>query len=252
MPISPRQGLGRVDDMLGLVHLARGEFDAAMPRFESALAIAREGRDRFFEAVTLGHRGELHLERGTLDAAQRDIADAVAIFRDLGNRAYTLQLSVKLAEIERRRGRLDAADRGAEHVLTAARAETLDIAEVDALMLSARVAADRGVQAMRVRRLREALDRARDVGHQGEAILASIGLARAHLEANDAAAAEPLMGTLSDAPESYELMRLRATWAFAREDVIGATQAMRRARELAGQRWSQADADLLARYEGSA
>ena len=250
--LGDRQGLGRVDDMLGLVHLARGEFDAAMPRFESSLAIARESQDRFFEAVTLGHRGELQLERGALDAAQRDIADAVAIFRDLGNRDYTLQLSVRLAEIERRRGRLDAAGRAAEKVLADARAETLDIAEIDALMLSGRVAADRGDQAMRVRRLREALDRARAVGHQGETITASIGLARAHLEANDPAAAEPLMGTLSDAPESYELLRLQAAWAFAREDAIGATQAMRRARDLAGQRWSQADGELLARYEGSA
>jgi len=238
--------------MLGLVHLARGEFDAAMPRFENSLAIARESQDRFFEAVTLGHRGDLQLERGTLDAAQHDITDAVAIFRELGNRDYTLQLSVRLAEIERLRGRLDAADRDAEQVLSAARAETLDIAEIDALMLSARVAADRGDQATRVRRLREALDRARAVGHQGKTITASIGLARAHLEASDLAAAEPLLGTLGDAPESYELMRLRADWAFAREDTVGATQAMRRARELAGQRWTQADAELLTRYEGGA
>ncbi|MGH8203492.1 MAG: tetratricopeptide repeat protein [Steroidobacteraceae bacterium] len=250
--LGDRQGLGRVDDMLGLVHLARGEFDAAMPRFQSALAIAREGRDRFFEAVTLGHRGELQLERGMRDAAQRDLAGAIAIFRDLGNRAYTLQLSVKLAEIERRRGRLDAAERSVEEVLMAARAETLDIAEIDALMLSARIAADRGDQAARIRRLREALDRASAVGHQGETVTASIGLARAHLEANDIAAVEPLMGTLVDAPESYELMRLRAAWAFAREDPIGAIQAMRRAQELAAQRWSQADAALLVRYEKGA
>jgi DNA-binding winged helix-turn-helix (wHTH) protein/tetratricopeptide (TPR) repeat protein len=247
--LGDRQGLGRVDDMLGLVHLARGEFDAAMPRFESALAIARESHDRFFEAVTLGHRGELQLERGELQAAQRDLLDAVAIFRELGNRAYTLQLSVKLAEIERRRGRLDVAERDAESVLTAAKAEALDIAEIDALMLSARVAADRGDPAMRVRRLREALDRAQSVGHQGAKVTAAIDLARAHLEANEVPGAEPLMGTLGDAPESYELMRLRAAWAFAREDAVGATLAMRRARELAGQRWSQADAELLARSE---
>jgi DNA-binding winged helix-turn-helix (wHTH) protein/tetratricopeptide (TPR) repeat protein len=250
--LGDRQGLGRVDDMLGLVHLARGEFDAAMPRFESALAIAREGQDRFFEAVTLGHRGDLHLERGALDAAQRDLADAVAIFRDLGNRAYTLQLSVKLAEIERRRGRLDAAERGAEEMLASARAENLDIAEIDALMLSARIAADRGDPAMRFRQLREALDRAREVGHQGAAVTASIALAQAHLETSDVAAAEPLMGTLSDAPDSYELMRLRAAWAFVREDHVAASQAMRRARDLAGQRWSQDDAGLLARYERGA
>jgi tetratricopeptide (TPR) repeat protein len=246
--LGDRQGLGRVDDMLGLVHLARGEFDAALPRFQSALAIAREGRDRFFEAVTLGHLGELHLESGNLDAAQRELSEAVDIFRSLGNRDYTLQLSTRLADIERRRGRLDAAERAAEDILKTARAETLDIAEIKALMLSARVAADRGDQAMRIRQLREALDRARAVGHQGETMKASIALAEAHLEANDVAAAEPLMGTLSDAPESYDLMRLRAAWAFARDDDIGAIRAMQRAHELAAQRWSQADAALLASY----
>jgi tetratricopeptide (TPR) repeat protein len=246
--LGDRQGLGRVDDMLGLVHLARGQFDAALPRFQNALAIAREGRDRFFEAVTLGHLGELHIESGNLDAAQRELSEAVDIFRSLGNRDYTLQLSTRLADIERRQGRLDAAGGAAESILKTARAEALDIAEIKALMLSARVAADRGDQATRIRRLREALDRARAVGHQGETMTASIALAEAHLEANDVAAAEPLMGTLIEAPESYDLMRLRAAWAFARDDDIGAIRDMQRAQELAAQRWSQADAALLASY----
>ena len=250
--LGDRQGLGRVDDMLGLVDLARGEFDAALPRFENALAIARESRDRFFEAVTLGHRGELHLEQGRLDAAQRDLADAVDIFRSLGNRAYVLQLSTRLAEIERRRGRLDAAQRSADELLETARAEQLDVAEIDALMLSARIAGDRHDMAARIRLLREALELSRAVGHEGNAITASIELAQTHLAADDLAAAEPLMGTLTDAPESYDLMRLRAAWAFAREDSVGAIQAMQRAQKLAGQRWSRADAALLARYEAEA
>lgn len=250
--LGDRQGLGRVDDMLGMVHLARGEFDAALPRFESALAIAREGRDRFFEAVTLGDRGDLYLASGKLDAAQRDLTAAVDIFSELGNRSYYLQLSARLADIERQRGRFDAAERAAGVILAAARNEKLDIVEIQALNLSARIAADRGDRAMRIKRLREALERARAVGHQGETMTASIDLAQAYLDTNEIFAAEPLMGTLVDAPESYDLMRLRAAWAFARQDAIGATQAMRRAQALAGQRWSRADAALLERYHSGA
>ncbi|MEZ5513297.1 MAG: tetratricopeptide repeat protein [Steroidobacteraceae bacterium] len=247
--LGDRQGLGRVDDMLALVHLARGEFDAALPLLASALAIAREGNDRFYEAVTLGHRGEAQLGAGRLDLAQRDLLDAVGIFESLGNRAYVLQLSVTLAEIERRRGKPALAERFAREILDAARAEEQDLAAIDALRLLASAAADRNDRVQRTKHLEDALNRARTIGHQGKVIGTSIELARSHLEANDTIAAQPLLGTLVDAPESYDLMRLRASWAFARKDTLGAIQAMQRARELAGQRWTDADVKAMAAYQ---
>ncbi len=246
--LGDRQGLARVDDMLALVHLARGEFDAALPLLASALAVARESKDRFYEAVTLGHRGEAQLGAGRLDLAQQDLLDAVGILESLGNRGYVLQLSVTLAEIERRRGKPALAERFALEILDAARTEEQDLAAIDALRLLASTAADRGDRVQRSKHLEDALNQARTIGHQGKAIGTTIELARAHLEANDTAAAEPLLGTLVDAPESYDLMRLRASWAFARKDALGAIQAMQRAKALAGQRWTEADARAMAQY----
>lgn len=247
--LGDRQGLGRVEDMLGLVHLARGEFDAALPLLESALTIAREGDDRFFEAVTLGHLGEVRLGGGRLDDSQRHLARAVEIFQSLGNRAYVLQLSVKMADIERQRGRLAAAERLAAKLLQDARAEQQTLAEIDALELLASTAADRKDHAARAGWLSDALNRAREIGHTGKVASMSIQLARAFLDENDIVAAEPLIGTLIDAPESFDLMRLRAAWAFAHQDSLAAAQAMQRARAFAGQRWSKADADALAKYQ---
>ncbi|MEZ5500093.1 MAG: tetratricopeptide repeat protein [Steroidobacteraceae bacterium] len=247
--IGDRQGLGRVENMLALLYLARGQFDLAMPRIEKSLAIAREGNDRFFEAVTIADRGDIHLAVGRLDLAQRDIDEAVRIFQELGNRAYVLQLSAKRLEIDRRQGRFAKAQRAGVRLLREAQAEKQDVAEIDLLAVLASIARDRGERSIQIGRQVEALERARSVGHQGKVVSTSIALAESYMEDGALSKAEPLLGTLVDAPESYELMRLRAAWADVHGEAVAAATAMLRAKALAGQRWSEADAAALLRYQ---
>ena len=246
--IGDRQGLGRVEDMLAEVHLARGRFDLALPATDRALAIAREADDRFFEAVTLGHRGEALAGIHRYQEAAVDLARAQQIFEELGNRAYVLQLGIRLVEVQSRASQGLAAQRRLEAILAAARAQKQDIAEIEVLIALGDLAARRSDWRRSAARYEEAAARARNAGHEGKRTSAAIRLASVHLRSGELNAAGPIIGSLVDAESSYELLRLRAAWAAARADEATAATLMQASRQLAGQRWSDDDAALLERY----
>lgn len=249
--IGDRQGVGRVQDMLALVYSDRGHFDDAIASATSALAIAREANDRFYEAVTLSHIAAARFGLRQFDAAERDYDESRRLFADLGDQMREMQARLRLGEIAIERGQIDSARAVATEVLTAARAARIDAAEIDARILLGDVALARGDRDEWQREYAAALDRARQLGQSGDATRAGIKLATAHVESGQVAQAEPLMGFLGNQPESYDLAKLRAVFAFARGDRAAAVSAMQRAHALAGQRWSAHDQDRLAAYRGT-
>lgn len=249
--LGDRQGVGRVHDMLAMVNNDRGKFDEAIVSATSALQIAREANDRFYEAVTLSHLADAKLGLRRFDEAEADFRQVRAIFGELGDQMRELQSRLKLAQIAMERGQLDAAQAAASEVLGAARDAKIDAAEIDALELLGDVAVTRGNAAGWEHNYTAALDQARRLGQSGDVARISAKLAGAYVDTGQVARAEPLIGYLSGAPESFDLLKVRAAYAFARGESANALATMQRARDLAGQRWTRADETQLAAYRNS-
>jgi tetratricopeptide (TPR) repeat protein len=250
--IGDRPGLGRVQNMLAQVHAARGRFDESLGASDQALAIARETDDRFYEAVTLSSRGEALAGLHRWTEAREAFVDSAGIFEQLGNRAYVLQIELRLAAIDLEQGRARPAQERTDRALAAARDEAQPIAEVEALAMLGDIADRQGDRLAAASHYEAAIRTARAAGHSGDVSQFTIRRATVLLADGNTLSVEPLLDELEQTPESYPLLRLRAAWAAANGDALGAVDLMRRSRLLAGQRWTGADAKLLAHYEQAA
>jgi serine/threonine protein kinase/tetratricopeptide (TPR) repeat protein len=250
--IGDRPGLGRVQNMLAQVHAARGRFDESLAASDQALAIARETDDRFYEAVTLSSRAEALAGLRRWPEANAAFGESAGLFEQLGNRAYVLQIELRLAAIDLELGRARSARERTERTLAAARNGAQPIAEVEALAMLGDIAERQGDRVTAASHYEAAIRTARAAGHSGDVSQFTIRRATVLLADGNIVAVEPLLEELEQTPESYPLLRLRAAWAAAHGDALGAVDLMRRARLLAGQRWTGADARLLAHYEQAA
>jgi len=101
----------RAQTLLGWGHLHRllGENDRARERFQAALAVSRQGRDRDDEAAILNALGSLALDEGRPGAALQPLAAALAL-RSPGSRGWAVSLT-SLGVAYRQLDRLDEARR---------------------------------------------------------------------------------------------------------------------------------------------
>ena len=120
--------------------------------------------------------------------------------------------------------------------------------EIQALLQAGDIAARKDATEA-IRLYESARQRAREIGHSGDEIRASIALVGGYLDVADMNAAGPLMEFLGDQPESAPLLKLRARYAWVRGDSRAAAEAMARARELSGSRWTESDERLLLEYQ---
>lgn len=108
-----------------------------------ALRLVRQVGDELWEARLLNARGLLHLDRGELDAAETDLAGARDIFDRLGARAAALDMTVVIAEIALLRGEVLAALEMLDEVepaLTAGRAHEYNLENLEECRMRALVA----------------------------------------------------------------------------------------------------------------
>jgi len=243
-------GVGRVHNLLAVVYNDRGKFTEAISSATIALQSAEQARDRLYVATAHAQLGDANLGLGRLDAAEEHYTETARIFVEIGDRMRSLEADLKLAEVKLARGRPDAARASIDRVIAQAREAGLAPVEIQALLQAGAIAARRRPQ--EAARLYEAArQRARDIGQSGDEIRASIALANLHLDTTDLDAAKPLLDFLADQPESASLMKLRARYAWARDDAAAAAKAMVRARELSGSRWTESDERLLLEYQSS-
>ena len=100
-----RRSEGVDSNNIGLVYKSMGRMPDAMVRFEEAIAIAREVKDRLDEAKALSNRALLNRIAGNLDEARADYKQAMAIYEEKGfqeGRAGALMGIAKMAELEER------------------------------------------------------------------------------------------------------------------------------------------------------
>lgn len=108
----PEDGLDRKAQVLlnrGHLHRDLGELDAAGERFEEALRLFRQTKDRHNEAVALNALGLLAQDRGTPGEALEPLQAALAL-RPLGSRGWAVTQTT-LGAVYRQLGRLEEARR---------------------------------------------------------------------------------------------------------------------------------------------
>ena len=241
-------GVGRVHNLLAIIYSERGKFTDAISSATIALQSAEEAHDSLYIATAHAQLGDANLGLGRIDAARDHYVESGRIFVELGDRQRIMEVDLKLAEVDVARGRLDPARATVDRVAAEAREADLAPVEIQALLQAGDIAARKdSTEAIRLYEL--ARQRAREIGQSGDEIRASIALVGGYLDLADMTAAAPLMEFLGDQPESASLLKLRARYAWVRGDSRAAAEAMTRARELSGSRWTESDERLLLEYQ---
>jgi DNA-binding winged helix-turn-helix (wHTH) protein/tetratricopeptide (TPR) repeat protein len=241
-------GVGRVHNMLAVVYNDRGKFTDAISSATIALQSAEEAHDSLYIATAHAQLGDANLGLGRLATARDHYVEAGRIFLEIGDRQRILEVDLKLAEVDVARGQLKSARTTVDRVAAEAREADLVPVEIQALLQAGDIAA-RNESSEAIRLYESARQRARDIGHSGDEIRASIALADALVGAGNLDAAAPLLEFLAGQPESAPLLKLRARYAWARGDAPTAATAMARARELSGSRWTESDERSLLEYQ---
>jgi tetratricopeptide (TPR) repeat protein len=239
-------GMGRVKAMMAGLALSRGHFEASIEAGREAAAIAEGAQDRLFHAVALSELGSAEQGRGHLDAAQAYLEQSRAVYAEIQDRMRVLMTDILLVRLALDRG--EDVTEATRALLERARSDGYDVPEVDAVELLGDAAAAAGRPDDAASRYREALGLLADLNWDSKETEVAIKLADTYLDAGDAAAAEPLVGLVSQRPPTLAGYRLRARYAAARGDDATAGELMAAARDLGDERWGAEDEALLARY----
>jgi non-specific serine/threonine protein kinase len=89
--------------VLGIIHATQGEFETAIPLFESVLSYFRSASDTLWQAYVLNSLGYSNWGQGALELATRQLDEALALFRRDGNAYGIGTVLVNLARIARSR-----------------------------------------------------------------------------------------------------------------------------------------------------
>ena len=80
----------------------------------------------------------------------------------------------------------------------------------------------------------------------------TVKLANLLLDANNLAAAEPLIGYLIESGESADALRVRARYAYLQRDIDRAAELMESLKSTFAEDWTAADAETLGQYRDDA
>jgi DNA-binding winged helix-turn-helix (wHTH) protein/tetratricopeptide (TPR) repeat protein len=236
--IGDRVGIGRVYNMLAIVHTSRGDYEAAAGAAQSAIDIARETRDRLFEATALSQLADSEKRLGENGAARQHYLEARSIFAEIEDHMRQMQADLKLARLSLDEGGIDEAVRVGESVRETSVANGLMQPEVQATELLGDAAMAAGDITSGLARYSEALKRVRESSWSGKENTLLIKLANARLDAGDTAAAEPLVGALTQQEANIQSLKVQARFAFESGDAAKAVDMMERAKQLAGDLWA--------------
>ncbi|MFF8995321.1 ATP-binding protein [Streptomyces sp. NPDC014983] len=95
-----RAAEAELQESLGMAHVQAQSLETAVGHYESALALRRDLRDTFGEALTLNGLGLLELRRRNLARAQAAFESSRALFAALNDGFWELRTAVNLAQVE--------------------------------------------------------------------------------------------------------------------------------------------------------
>ena len=247
--IGDRVGVGRIYSMLTGVYAAQGHYQHSMMAAEAAIEIARETQDSLFEATSLAQLANAESLLGQIDAARGHYLESRVIFVEIQDHMRTLESDLLLARLNMREGLLDQAEATALQVLESSREQDIMSPEVQAMELLADIDVLRGDNLKAIAGFSEALERVRETTWGSREVTLEVKLANAYLDNADLDAAAPLIGALSNQEATTQSLLVQARFNYMRGDAEQALELMLRARELAGDKWSEKSEALLHKYQ---
>jgi tetratricopeptide (TPR) repeat protein len=246
--IGDRVGVGRVYGMLGVVYTSLGNYEDAKMAAESALEIARETKDRLFEATSLAQLADVERALGNYESARQNYAQGRSVFVEIQDQMRVLQSDLKLARLDLIDNRLEAAETTTLLVLDESRDNDLLQPEVQSLELLGDIAVARGDRATAIAEFKAALERVREASWTGKENTLGTKLANVFLDESDIESAAPLIGALSGQEPNVQSLKVQARYAFDRGNAETAVKLMKQAKLLAGKHWAEESEDTLLKY----
>jgi len=165
-------GLASLLNSLGTIQQFRGEFERAETAHREALDIRRSIGNDAAAAASLSNLASVVYTRGDIDRASTYANESVAIYRRLGNETGLAHALIKIGLVAAHRGELERADAAFEECLRIHRSLGDDHGSFYALTNLGALAHKRGEMARAIALHREALEIG--VSSQGKAALAKV------------------------------------------------------------------------------
>ena len=246
--IGDRVGQGRILGMLSTIYLNAGRYDDAEAAASEAIEIASEANDRLFMATSLAQLADVQFRRGELGTARDTYADSKAIFTEIEDHSRVAQVAVRLARIDVEDDDLRSAKQRIDEVLALSLSEALHEPAIEARELRGDIAMIQDDTPTAIDAYQRALQQIDDTGFISLKTGITVKLANLFLDQNDLAAAEPLLGYLIDVGDSATALRVRARYAFLRNDAARAIELFESMQSSYTDDFTDADAEMLAAY----
>jgi len=247
--IGDKTGVGRIYSMLTGVYASQGRYQDSKLAAEAAIEIARESSDRLFEATSLAQLANAEKLLGDNQAARLHYLQCREIFVEIQDFMRTLETDLLLARLDIRQNQLEQAEDTARQTLESAREQAILTPEVQALELLADIEILRGNTNEAVALFMQAMTRVKETTWGSKQVTLEIKLANAYLDIYDLQAAAPLIGALTDQEATVQSLKAQARFIYMRGDADKAIELMNRAREMAGDKWSENSESLLQKYQ---
>jgi tetratricopeptide (TPR) repeat protein len=241
-------GQGRILGMLSMVYVSNGKLEDARLAATEAYEIASEANDRLFMATSLAQLADVEGRLGEIDASRESYIESGAIFDGIDDYSRFAQVSIRLAMLERDAGNFATAQATADEVLQLSLREGLQEPAIEAMELRGDIAREQSDTASSIAAYQQALQHIEDTGFVSRKIDIIRKLANVHLDVENFAAVEPLIGIMIEEGETTESLILRARFAFVKGDNEQALALMESAKESAGEYWSESSEEVLAGY----
>ena len=246
--IGDRVGQGRILGMLSTIYLEAGRYDDAEAAATEAIEIASEANDKLFMGTSLAQLADVQFRRGELDTARETYAHSEAVFTEIEDHSRAAQVAVRLARIDVEDDNLTSANRRIDDVLALSLREALHEPAIEARELRGDIAATRGDTPTAIDAYQQALRQIDETGFISQKTRITVKLANLFLDQNDLAATEPLLGYLIDNGDSAPALRVRARYAFLKNDTARALELLEFVRSSFADDFTDADAKTLAEY----
>ena len=246
--IGDRVGQGRILGMLSMVYVSNGRLEDARLAATEAYEIASEANDRLFMATSLAQLAGVEARLGEVDASRENYIESGALFDGIDDYSRLAQVSIRLAMLEQDAGNFASAQTTADEVLQLSLREGLQEPAIEAMELQGDIAREQSETAASIAAYQQALQHIDDTGFVSRKIRIVRKLANVHLDVENFAAVEPLIGIMIEEGETTESLILRARYAFVKGDNEQALALMESAKEAAGEDWSESREELLAGY----
>lgn len=241
-------GQGRILGMLSSVYVSNGRLEDAKLAATEAHEIASEANDKLFMATSLAQIADVEARQGEIDASRHTYLESGAIFDEIGDYSRFAQVTIRLAMLERDTGNFASATATADEVLQLSLREGLQEPAIEAMELRGDIARDQSDTTSSITAYQQALDHIEETGFVSRRIRIVRKLANAHLDIENLAAVEPLIGIMIEEGEATGSLILRARYAFVRGDNEQALALMESAKEAAGEDWTGSSEEVLAGY----